>query len=71
MYTYIFVILKNYLHMKMCVVVLDEQGTNGSQLWDTAFAVTAMLEVKLIENESVCACVCLFLHLFNLSIFFI
>ena len=35
-----------------CIVMLgDLQGTNGSQLWDTALAVLALLEVLVYDRN--------------------
>lgn len=37
------------LYVVLCVTLLRDiwQGTNGSQLWDTAFAVNAMMETDV------------------------
>jgi cycloartenol synthase len=55
------------------------QGYNGSQLWDTSFAVQAIISTKLVEeygptlrkahayikNSQVCVCVFFFFYIYN------
>lgn len=51
-----------------CNVILSPQGTNGSQTWDTAFAIQALLEVcGSVPRSPAALAVCPPLHLADMA----